>query len=56
MTPAFFVNENMRLEIAFRLMQRAGHRLAIVLARNGTEIGVLSLEDILKVLFGEVKL
>ncbi len=56
MTPALFVNENMRLEIALRLMQRAGHRLAIVLARNGREIGVLSLEDILRVLFGEVKL
>jgi putative hemolysin len=56
MTPALFINENIRLEIALRLMQRAGHRLAIVLARNGTEIGVLSLEDILKVLFGNVKL
>jgi putative hemolysin len=56
MTPAVFVNENMRLEIALRLMQRAGHRLAIVLARNGKEIGVLSLEDILRVLFGNVKL
>jgi CBS domain containing-hemolysin-like protein len=56
LTPALFVNENMRLEIAMRLMQRAGHRLAIVLARNGNEIGVLSLEDILRVLFGEVKL
>ena len=56
MTPALFVNESMRVEIAMRLMQRAGHRLAIVLARNGTEIGVLSLEDILRVLFGEVKL
>jgi CBS domain containing-hemolysin-like protein len=56
MTPALFVNENMRLDIALRLMQRAGHRLAIVLARNGNEIGILSLEDILKALFGEVKL
>jgi putative hemolysin len=56
MTPALFLNENARLEIALRLMQRAGHRLAIVLARNGSEIGVLSLEDILRVLFGEVKL
>lgn len=56
MTPALFVNENMRLEIALRLMQRAGHRLAIVLANNGNETGVLSLEDILRVLFGEVKL
>jgi CBS domain containing-hemolysin-like protein len=56
MTPALFVNENTRLDIALRLMQRAGHRLAIVLARNGSEIGAVSLEDILKVLFGEVKL
>jgi magnesium and cobalt exporter, CNNM family len=56
MTPALFVNENVRLEIALRLMQRAGHRLAIVLARDGGEAGVVSLEDILKVMFGEVKL
>ena len=56
MAPALFVNENTRLDIALRLMQRAGHRLAIVLARNGAEIGAVSLEDILKVLFGEVKL
>jgi CBS domain containing-hemolysin-like protein len=56
MTPALFVNENMRLEVALRLMQRAGHRLAIVLARDGAETGVVSLEDILKVMFGEMKL
>jgi putative hemolysin len=56
MTPALFVNETMRLELALRLMQRAGHRLAIVLARDGAEMGVVSLEDILKVMFGEVKL
>lgn len=56
MMPALFVNENVRLEIALRLMQRAGHRLAIVLGRDGTETGVVSLEDILRVMFGEVKL
>ncbi len=56
MTPALFVEENVRLETALRLMQRAGHRLAIVLARDGSETGVVSLEDILKVIFGEVKL
>lgn len=56
MTPALFVNENMRLDIAMRLMQRAGHRLAIVLGRSGDEIGVLSLEDILRTLFGDVRL
>jgi len=56
MTPALFVNESMRLEVALRLIQRAGHRLAIVLSRDRKEIGVIALEDILKILFGEVKL
>ncbi|HTV43337.1 MAG TPA: CNNM domain-containing protein [Candidatus Sulfotelmatobacter sp.] len=56
MAPAVFVSENTRLDIALRLMQRAGHRLAIVLARNGVEIGAVSLEDILSVMFGEVRL
>lgn len=56
MAPAIFVNENMRLEVALRLMRRAGHRLAIVLANDGAETGVVSLEDILRVMFGEVKL
>jgi CBS domain containing-hemolysin-like protein len=56
MAPALFVDEGMRLEVALRLMQRAGHRLAIVLGRDRGEIGIVSLEDILKVMFGEVKL
>lgn len=56
MTPALFLNENVRVEVALRLMQRAGHRLAIVLGRDRREIGVVALEDILKILFGEVKL
>jgi CBS domain containing-hemolysin-like protein len=37
-------------------MQRTGQRLAIVLARDRSELGVVSLEDILKVIFGEVRL
>jgi CBS domain containing-hemolysin-like protein len=56
MTPALFLGEDMRLEDALRRMQRAGERLAIVLARDGSEMGVVSLEDILKLMFGEVKL
>ena len=56
MTPAIFFNENMRLEDALRRLQRAGERLAVVLARDGKEIGVVSLEDILKVIFGEMRL
>ena len=56
MTPALFLDEDTRLEIALQRMQRAGERLAIVLARDGRESGVVTLEDILKVMFGEVKL
>ena len=56
MTPAVFVNEDVRLEIALRLMQRAGQRTAIVLSRERKEIGVVKLRDILKVMFGEMKL
>jgi CBS domain containing-hemolysin-like protein len=55
-TPALFLNEDTRLEIALRRMRCAGERLAVVLARDGTEIGVVTLEDVLKVMFGEVKL
>jgi len=56
MTPALFLEEDTRLEVAFRRMQRAGERLAIVLGRDRHESGVVTLEDILKVMFGEVKL
>ena len=56
MTPALFLDDSTRLEIVLRRMQRAGQRLAIVLARDGREVGVVSLEDILKLMFGEVKL
>jgi CBS domain containing-hemolysin-like protein len=56
MTPALFLGEDTRLEIALRRMQRAGERLAVILARDGHEIGVVTLEDILKIMFGEIKL
>jgi len=56
LTPALFMDEDMRLEIALRRMQRAGQRLAIVLTRDGSEAGIVTLEDILKLMFGEVKL
>ena len=56
MSPALFIDEDTRLEIALRRMQRAGERLAIVLTRDRREAGVASLGDILKLMFGEVKL
>lgn len=54
--PAVFVSEGVRLEVALSLMQRAGQRMAIVLSRERTEIGIVAVKDILKVMFGEMKL
>lgn len=55
-SPALFLEEDSRLEAALQRMQRGGQRLAVVLSREGREVGIVSLEDILKVVFGEVKL
>ena len=54
--PALFLEEDLRLELALRRMQRSGQRLAIVLSREGQDIGILALQDILKLIFGEVSL
>ena len=54
--PALFLEEDARLEVALRRMQRGGQRLAVVLGRDQHETAIVSLEDILKVVFGEVKL
>lgn len=54
--PALYLDHETRLEVALRQMQRAGQRLAIVLAHDRSELGVVSLQDILKVIFGEVSL
>jgi CBS domain containing-hemolysin-like protein len=51
-----FLEETTRLEVALRRMQRSGQRLAIVLGREGQETGILSLQDVLKIIFGEVSL
>lgn len=56
MKPAVFLGERMRLDEALRRLQRSGQRLAVVLANDGREMGVLSLEDILASVFGAVKL
>lgn len=54
--PAVYLEEDLRLETALRRLQRAGQRLAIVVGRDGRELGIVSLEDILKTVFGEVQL
>ena len=54
--PAMFLDEDVRLEVALRRFQRSGERLAIVLGRERREIGILSLQDVLNAIFGEVSL
>jgi putative hemolysin len=54
--PALFLEEDLRLEVALRRMQRSGQRLGIVLGRDGRESGILTLQDVLRVIFGEVSL
>ena len=54
--PALYLDDDVRLEVALRLMQRSGHRLAIVLGRDRRELGIVCLQDILRVIFGDVRL
>ncbi len=54
--PALYLDEDLRLEVALRRMQRGGQRLAIVLGRDRRELGFVTLRDVLKVIFGEVSL
>lgn len=54
--PALYFDEDTRLETALERLQRAGERVAIVLDRNRREIGLVSLQDILQTVFGEVHL
>lgn len=54
--PAAYQDENLSLEDAMRQLQRSGQRLAIVLNHHRQEVGVISLHDILKVVFGQFHL
>lgn len=56
MLPALFLAEDLRLDAALERMQRSGQRLAVVLGRDGREVGIVTLADILKTIFGEVRL
>lgn len=55
-SPALYIDEDARVHDALRRMQRTGQRLAVVLSRERREIGLITLEEILKVIFGEVRL
>jgi CBS domain containing-hemolysin-like protein len=53
---AFFMPEELHLEEALRRMQKTGGRMAVVLGPDHRETGIISLQDILKVIFGEMTL
>jgi putative hemolysin len=52
--PALFLSEEMLLEEALRRMQHTGQRQAVVLGRADRETGIISLQDVFKVIFGDV--
>ena len=56
LSPALYIDEDSPVHDALRRMQRTGQRMAVVLSRERREIGLITLEEILKVIFGEVRL
>ena len=54
--PPLFLPEELRLEEALNRMQHTGGRMAVVMGRGHEETGIITLQDILKVIFGEVTL
>lgn len=56
LAPGLFLAEDIRLDVVLERMQRGGQRLAVVLGRDGREVGLVGLQDILKAVFGEVQL
>ncbi|MCP5517887.1 MAG: DUF21 domain-containing protein [Verrucomicrobiales bacterium] len=56
MLPVLHLQETDLIEQALRRFRRSGQRLAIVLDRHHQEIGILTLEDILRHIFGRLPL
>ncbi len=54
--PALYISDHIAIEEALRRLQRSGQPLAIVLNPERREVGVVGFEEILKAIFGEVKI
>lgn len=54
--PALLADENDRLEVLLRRMQGSGRPLAVVQDARGEPLGTLHREDILRVIFGDLRL
>ena len=55
-TQAHYLSDDLRLETALRQLQRNGQRMAIVLGPDKRETGIVSMQDILRAIFGDVSL
>ena len=53
LAPAVFLDENLHLDKALRRLQRGGSQIGIVLGPGGREQGTVTLDHLLKTLFGE---
>ena len=56
LTPVLYFDEDVPVQEALRRFQKTGYRVAVVLSRANREIGVATLDSILKAIFGEVRL
>lgn len=54
--PSVLLDPEMRLEVALQRIQRSGQRLGIVVARDQRPLGIVTAQDILRIMFGEVNL
>ena len=52
---ALYQDEDVRLQKLLQTMQRSGQRVIIILDKRKREMGMISLPDILKVVFGRVR-
>lgn len=52
--PPFFVYEHMKIQAVFDHMNRKKVHLALVKDENGTVVGIVTLEDIIEEIFGEI--
>lgn len=54
--PAVFMDDSLHLDVALQRMRQSGHRMAIVLGADRREVGLLTLEDLLRFMFGDLRL
>lgn len=56
LTPALFLHEDVKISVALKRMQQTGERMAIILDAERREVGFITLQDLLRLVFGEVNL